>query len=81
MQVRIYITLKNGVLDPQGKSIQHALSALGFTGINDIRQGKYIEVDLEEENASKAQTLAKDMCDRLLANAVIEDYRIKINNG
>jgi phosphoribosylformylglycinamidine synthase subunit PurS len=74
MKTRIFITLKNGVLDPQGKAIHHALEGLGFGGINDVRQGKMIELDLAD-STSDAQI--EDMCRQLLANTVIENYRIE----
>lgn len=74
MKTRIYITLKNGVLDPQGKAIHHALEGLGFTGVNDVRAGKLIELDLAD-NVSETEIEA--MCRKLLANTVIENYRIE----
>ncbi len=73
MKTRIHITLKQGVLDPQGKAIHHALESLGFNGINDVRQGKLIELDLED-GASDADIA--DMCRKLLANTVIENFEI-----
>ena len=78
MKARIHITLKNGVLDPQGKAVEHALGSLGFDGVDNVRQGKYIELDLEETDAAKAQAQVKDMCEKLLANTVIEDYSVDI---
>lgn len=78
MKAHIHITLKNGVLDPQGKAIQHALSALGFDGVEDVRQGKYIELDLSETDPAKAQASVNEMCRKLLSNTVIENYTIKI---
>lgn len=78
MKARIKITLKNGVLDPQGKAIQNALGALGFDGVENVRQGKYIEIDLEESDAGRAHAQITDMCDRLLANTVIENYSFEI---
>ena len=74
MKARIKITLKNGVLDPQGKAIQHALSALGIAGVEDVRQGKYIEVNLHETSPDKARETVERMCKDLLANTVIENY-------
>jgi phosphoribosylformylglycinamidine synthase len=74
MKTRVYITLKNGVLDPQGKAIHHALEGLGFSGVNDVRAGKLIELDLAD-GVSEADVEA--MCKRLLANTVIENYRIE----
>lgn len=78
MKARVDITLKNGVLDPQGKAIQHALGALGFGGIDGVRQGKVIELDLVETDREKAMATLKDMCEKLLANTVIEDYKIEV---
>tara|TARA_Y100001947_G_scaffold152045_1_gene153111 strand:- start:248 stop:490 length:243 start_codon:yes stop_codon:yes gene_type:complete len=79
MKATVTITLKSGVLDPQGKAIEHALGALGFQGVNDVRQGKVIEIDLDAADAAKAEALVKDMCGKLLANPVIEDYSIEIS--
>jgi phosphoribosylformylglycinamidine synthase subunit PurS len=78
MKARITITLKGGVLDPQGKAIEGALTGLGFTGVKNVRQGKYIELDLAESDRTRAEKTVKALCDRLLANTVIEDYRIDI---
>ena len=78
MKARITITLKSGVLDPQGKAIEGALTGLGFSGVADVRQGKYIELDLAETNRARAEAAVKAMCDRLLANTVIENYRIDL---
>ena len=74
MKARIRITLKNGVLDPQGTAIQHALGGLGFAGVDDVRQGKYIEVNLAETDEAKAKAAVEKMCKDLLANTVIENY-------
>ena len=74
MKTRVYVTLKNGVLDPQGKAIHHALEGLGFSGVNDVRAGKLIELDLDE-GVSDADVEA--MCRKLLANTVIENFRIE----
>jgi phosphoribosylformylglycinamidine synthase len=79
VKARIHVTLKNGVLDPQGKAIQHALLALGFGGVEDVRQGKYIELDLAETDPGKAQAAVEDMCKKLLSNTVIENYTIEID--
>ena len=79
MKAKIHVTLKNGVLDPQGKAVQHALGSLGFTGVEDVRQGKYIELDLTETDAAKAQVQVEDMCKQLLSNTVIENYTIEIS--
>jgi len=74
MKTRVYVTLKNGVLDPQGKAIHHALEGLGFSGVNDVRAGKLIELDLEE---GVSEEDVDSMCRKLLANTVIENYRIE----
>ena len=79
MKVRVHITLKSGVLDPQGKAISHALASLGFDGVKDVRQGKFIELDLAEDDAARARDKADSMCRTLLANTVIEDYRIDVD--
>lgn len=81
MKARIKITLKNGVLDPQGKAISHALDQLGFDGIRDVRQGKYIEIDLTETDPAKARAALEDMCERVLANTVIENYAIELDGA
>jgi phosphoribosylformylglycinamidine synthase len=78
MKARIHVTLKNGVLDPQGKAIGHALSGLGFQGVDDVRQGKYIEIELAEKDRAKAEAAVKQMCEKLLANTVIENYAIEL---
>lgn len=80
MKIRVHVTLKNGVLDPQGKAISHALGSLGFSGVNDVRQGKFIELDLAETDETAARTAADEMCRKLLANTVIEDYRIDVES-
>lgn len=80
MKARVHITLKKGVLDPQGKAIAHALDSLGFSGVNDVRQGKYIELDLAETDPEKARTLVDDMCAKLLANTVIENYAVELGS-
>jgi phosphoribosylformylglycinamidine synthase PurS subunit len=74
MKVRVYVTLKQGVLDPQGKAIHHALEGLGFAGVNDVRAGKLIELDVDD-GTSDAEV--EEMCRKLLANIVIENYRIE----
>ncbi|HEY0312867.1 MAG TPA: phosphoribosylformylglycinamidine synthase subunit PurS [Allosphingosinicella sp.] len=74
MKTRVYVTLKNGVLDPQGKAIHHALEGLGFHGVNDVRAGKLIELDLDP---SVADADVEAMCRKLLANIVIENFRIE----
>ena len=77
MKLRVFVTLKSGVLDPQGEAVRHALAALGFDGVNSVRQGKMIELELAEQDEAKAVTMAEDMCEKLLANTVIESYRIE----
>jgi len=74
MKTRVYVTLKSGVLDPQGKAIHHALEGLGFSGVNDVRAGKMIELDLD---AGVGDDQVEEMCRKLLANTVIENYRIE----
>lgn len=78
MKAKVHITLKNGVLDPQGKAVQHALGSLGFAGVNDVRQGKFIELDLTETDKAKAKEAVEQMCKQLLANTVIENYTIDL---
>lgn len=78
MKAKVYITLKTGVLDPQGKAIEHALGALGFDGVNEVRQGKVVELDIAETDAAKAKEQVEAMCQKLLANTVIEDYAIEL---
>ena len=78
MKAKIHITPKNGVLDPQGNAFAHALTGLGFEGVREVRQGKVIEIDLEETDARKAHEVVEAMCIKLLANTVIEDYEISI---
>ena len=78
MKALIKITLKNGVLDPQGKAIGHALGSLGFTGVGDVRQGKYIELALDETDTARARDTVERMCKELLANTVIENYSFEI---
>lgn len=80
MKARIKITLKSGVLDPQGKAIAHALGALGFEGVDDVRQGKYIELKLDEKDEDKARKQVEQMCEQLLANTVIENYSFKLKS-
>jgi phosphoribosylformylglycinamidine synthase len=78
MKVKVHITLKSGVLDPQGTAIGHALASLGFEGVERVRQGKLIELDLAETDPEAARIQARAMCDRLLANTVIENYAIDL---
>ena len=76
MKVQVIITLKKNVLDPQGKVIQQTLDGMGFNNIHEIRQGKYFEIDIDEKDRKKSEEQVKNMCKKLLANLVIEDYRI-----
>ena len=78
MKARIHISLKPGVLDPQGKAIGNALKGLGFTGIGEVRQGKLIELELADGDAAAARARVEEMCRQLLANPVIENYAIEI---
>ncbi|MFB9980243.1 phosphoribosylformylglycinamidine synthase subunit PurS [Mesorhizobium kowhaii] len=78
IKARITVTLKNGVLDPQGKAIEHALSGLGFGGVGAVRQGKVFDVELAESDKAKAEADLKAMCDKLLANTVIENYSVTL---
>ncbi len=78
MKAKVHVTLKTGVLDPQGKAIGHALESLGFEGIGDVRQGKFIERDLDETDPDKARARIGEMCEKLLANTVIENYSIDL---
>ncbi len=78
MKAKVHITLKPGVLDPQGKAIAHALAALGFSGVTEARQGKYIELDLMEADRAKAKAAVEAMCNQLLANTVIENYTLEL---
>ena len=76
MKVKVIITLKNGVLDPQGKAIQQTLNGMNFADVKEVRQGKYFEIDINEQDKKKAEEKAEDMCKKLLANLVIENYKI-----
>jgi phosphoribosylformylglycinamidine synthase PurS subunit len=78
MKARVFVTLKNGVLDPQGKAIGHALNGLGFGSVGEVRQGKVIDLELAESDAGKAKAALKEMCEKLLANTVIEKYEIEL---
>ena len=79
MRAKIYVTLKKSVLDPQGKAVQHALSTLGFNEVKDVRMGKYIELELGKIDKPQAEQKIKTMCEKLLANTVIEEYRYELN--
>jgi phosphoribosylformylglycinamidine synthase PurS subunit len=81
MKATIYISLKNGVLDPQGKAIENALGQLGFEGVDNVRQGKMIELDLADTDAADARNRLEAMCEKLLANTVIENFEIHLNEA
>ena len=76
MKISVIVTLKKDVLDPQGKTIKKALESMSFKNVNDVRQGKYFEIDIDEKNQKKAEENAEEMCKKLLANLVIENYKI-----
>ena len=79
MKARVYVMLKTGVLDPQGEAVRHALGALGFDGVQGVRQGKVIELDLAAIDKAAAEVEVKEMCEKLLANTVIESYQIELS--
>lgn len=79
MKAKVYVTLKSGVLDPQGQAVARTLGKLGFENVNDVRIGKYVEIDLEGADADAARANVTKMCDELIANTVIENYRIEID--
>ena len=76
MKVKVVVTLKSGVLDPQGKAIQQTLNGMGFANVKDVRQGKYFDIDIKENDEQKAKLSAEEICKKLLANQVIEDFKI-----
>ena len=76
MKVKVIVTLKNGVLDPQGKAIQQTLNGMSFSNIDEVRQGKFFEINVNENDEKKAKEQVEEMCKKLLANLVIEDYKI-----
>ena len=76
MKVKVVVTLKSGVLDPQGKAIQQTLNGMGFSNVKDVRQGKYFDIDIDESDEQKARQSAEEICKKLLANQVIEDFKI-----
>jgi phosphoribosylformylglycinamidine synthase subunit PurS len=80
MRARVTVTLKPGVLDPQGQAIQGALGSLGFTGIGGVRQGKMFDVNIEESDPKRAEAVVKEMCEKLLANTVVENYAIELRD-
>jgi phosphoribosylformylglycinamidine synthase len=79
MRARVFVTLKPSVFDPQGRTIADALHSLGYTNVDDVRQGKYFELDLQTTEAAVARTVAAEVADKLLANPVIESYRIEVD--
>lgn len=79
MKARVHITLKPGVLDPQGKAIGHALETLGFTDVGNVRQGKYIEIEIDQSDQKAARATVEEMCRKLLANTVIENFEIDLD--
>ena len=76
MKIKVVVTLKNGVLDPQGKAIQQTLNGMGFSEVNEVRQGKYFDIEVSETDENKAKSKVDEMCKKLLTNLVIEDYKI-----
>jgi len=76
MKIKVIVTLKKSVLDPQGTVIQQTLDGMGFNNVNNIRQGKFFEIDIDEKDQKKAEEKVEDMCKKLLANLIIEDYQI-----
>ena len=76
MKIKVIVTLKNGVLDPQGKAIQQTLNGMSFSNVDDVRQGKFFEINVNENDEAKAKAQVEEMCKKLLANLVIEDYKI-----
>ena len=78
MKARVFVTLKKSVFDPQGKTIADALHSLGYTGVGDVRQGKFFELDIAASSADQAKTLASEVADKVLANPVIESYRVEV---
>jgi phosphoribosylformylglycinamidine synthase len=80
LKARVHITLKNGVLDPQGKAIHNSLEGLGFDGVEDVRQGKFIEIELADGDTEAAKARVANMCEKLLANTVIENYTVEIES-
>lgn len=78
MKARVFVTLKPGVLDPQGEAVRHSLGTLGFSGVEKVRQGKVIEIDLAEDDRAKAEAQVVEMCEKLLSNTVIENYAVEL---
>lgn len=80
MKAKIHVTLKQGILDPQGKAIEQALATLGYTSVRNVRVGKYFELDLNEKDKAKAEVEVKSMCEKLLANTIIEEYWFELSS-
>ena len=80
MQVKVFVTPRGGILDPQGKAVEHALKSLGFAGVGSVRVGKYIVLDVEAASAQEARAAAQKMCEQLLANPLIEDFRFEVES-
>ena len=81
MKAKIYVTLKGGILDPQGKAVQQSLEALGYHGLQGVRLGKFLEIEMSDRSMESAQRDLKEMCEKLLANPVIEEYRFEITES
>lgn len=79
MKAKIHVTLKQGILDPQGKAIEHAMEALGFKSASNVRVGKYMEFDVQETDKAKADQSVRAICEKLLANTIIEEYRYELS--
>ena len=80
MKARVYITLKRGVLDPQGKTVGKALNGMGYDGVSEVRVGKFMEIELSAPSREEAEAQLRDMCEKLLANTVIEDFRCELDS-
>ncbi len=78
MKVNVYVTLKEGILDPQGKAVKHSLHTLGYSAVNDVRIGKYIELSFDNSTGADLESQIKEMCNNLLANTIVEDFRYEI---
>jgi phosphoribosylformylglycinamidine synthase PurS subunit len=81
LQVKVFVTPKRGILDPQGRAIEHSLKSLGFNQVGHVNVGKYIVLEIEAASAAEAREIVTKMCDQLLANTVIEDYRVEVSGG
>jgi phosphoribosylformylglycinamidine synthase subunit PurS len=81
LQVKVFVTPRGGILDPQGKAVEHALGSLGFKGVSGVRIGKYIVLEIDAPSAAQARASAQKMCEQLLANPVIEDFRFEVEDG